>query len=317
MSRFEDNLWREVESKYGSELSETGGPLQRRSRPRVPMIAGTSLGIVGAGAAAVIVLTAASSSPAFAVTRNPDGTVSVVIRRIEGIPGANLRLAQLGIRARAVRVAGACQVATPPALAQVTVATLVRGRHPVWVGTNGEVNARIRPTQIPIGRTLVIPAVRNGALVRLVHGRAVRGAVPACLRPAVLIRSASGRADVRIIACRGGIVLSPRPVAPSQGTNPTSTSASPAPSTATGTTTGPGTTTTGPGTTTTGPGTTTTGHGTTTNTGTALASTNTTESAATTSGGTATTLSPAAPPSTELPPPLVRACLQAARAQAR
>jgi hypothetical protein len=297
MSRFEDNLWREVERKYGSELSETDGPLQRPSRLRVPMIAGTSLGLVGASAAAVIVLTAANSSPAFAVTRNPDGTVSVVIRRIEGIPGANQRLAQLGIRARAVRVAGACQVATPPALAQVTVATLVRDHDAVSVGgTDGKVMARIRPTQIPIGRTLVIPAVRNGARVRLVRGGAVPGAAPACLPPAILIRPASGRAGGRIVACRATILLRPRPVAPSQVTNPTSTNAPPAPSTATGTTTGGGTTT---------------------STGTALASTSTTDSAATTSGGTATSSSPVGPPNIELPPPLVRACLLAARAQAR
>jgi hypothetical protein len=263
----------------------------------VPMIAGTSLGLVGASAAAVIVLTAANSSPAFAVTRNPDGTVSVVIRRIEGIPGANQRLAELGIRARAVRVAGACQVATPPALAQVTVATLVRDHDAVSVGgTDGKVMARIRPTQIPIGRTLVIPAVRNGTRVRLVRGRAVRGAVPACLPPAVLIRPASGGAGGRIVACRATILLRPRPVAPSQVTNPTSTNAPPAPSTPTGTTTGGGKTT---------------------NTGTALASTSTTDSAATISGGTATSSSPVGPPNIELPPPLVRACLLAARAQAR
>jgi hypothetical protein len=307
MSRFEDNLWREVERKYGSELSEADGPLQRRSRLRVPVIAGTSLGLVGASAVAVIVLSAASSSPAFAVTHNPDGTVSVVIRRIEGIPGANQRLAQLGIRARAVRIADGCQVAPPPALARVTVATFVRTRDAVSVGgTDGKVLARIRPTQIPIGRTLVIPAVRNGALVRLVRGRAVRGAVPTCLPPAVLIRSGSGRAGGRIVACRAAILRHARPVAPSQGTNPTSTTAPPAPSTATGTTPAPGTTTE-PGTTT-GTGT-TTGPGATANTGTSAGSTGTTGSAATTNAGTATSSSRVGPPNIKLPAPLVRACL--------
>jgi hypothetical protein len=295
MTRFEDNLWREVESRYGSELSGADGPLQRRSRLRMPMIAGTSLGLVGAGTAAVIVLTAASSSPAYAVTSNPDGTVSVVIHRIEGIPGANQRLAQLGIRARTVRVAGACQATTPPGLARVTVATFVRNRDAVSVGsTDGRVTARIRPTQIPTGRTLIIPAVPNGARVRLVRGRAVSGAAPACLAPTVLIRPAPGRSGGRIVTCRAATVLHPRPVAPSQGTNPTSTNA-PAPSMNTETTTGTGTT----------------------NTGTTPASTNTNDSGATTTGVAASASPPAGPPSITLMPSLARACLLVAQSEVR
>jgi hypothetical protein len=297
MTRFEDNLWREVERNFGCELSEADGPLRRRSRMRVPVIAGTSLGVVAASAAALIVLTAASSSPAFAVTSHPDGTVSVVIRRIEGIAGANQRLAQLGIRARAVGVADGCQVAPPQTLARVIVATLVRGSHADWVGgADGKVMARIRPAQIPIGRTLVIPAVRSGKLVRLVHGKAVRGEVPACLPPAILIRTGPGSVGGRIVACRAGILLHPRPVASSQGTNTTSTNAAPPPTTVTGTTTDPGTTT---------------------NTGTTTDSTSTTSSAATTDGGTATSSPAAGPPKMQLPPPLLRACLLAARSAAR
>ena len=110
MSRFEDNLWREVQRAYGPELSEADGPLHRGSRLRAPVIAGTSLGVVGAGVAAAVILSAASSSPAFAVTQHKDGTVSVAIWRVAGIPGANARLAQLGVRARAVRVDNGCQV---------------------------------------------------------------------------------------------------------------------------------------------------------------------------------------------------------------
>src|ERR1700733_15649999 len=109
MTKFDDNLWREIELSYGSKLGGSQGPLRRGPRVRVPVIAGTGLGVAGASAAAVIVLGAAGSTPAYAVTRHPDGSVSVTIRRIDGIQGANQRLAQLGIRARAVQVAGGCQ----------------------------------------------------------------------------------------------------------------------------------------------------------------------------------------------------------------
>ena len=129
MSKFEDNLWREVEEKYGSELSEAPGPVH--SRPlRGPVLAGTSLGIVGAGTAAVLVLTAAGSSPAFAVTTQPNGYVSVVIRRIEGIPGANRRLAQLGIHARAVSVADGCQVLPAPGVLRAVAVATARSKWP-------------------------------------------------------------------------------------------------------------------------------------------------------------------------------------------
>ena len=111
MTRFDDNLWREVERRYGSELSRADGPLSSGPRWRLPMIAGATLGVAGASAAAVIVFGAASSPPAFAVTTHPDGTVSLVIRRIDGIPGANRRLAQLGIHVRAVQVDAQCQAA--------------------------------------------------------------------------------------------------------------------------------------------------------------------------------------------------------------
>ena len=222
MTEFEDNLWREVERTYGSELSDAPDPLRQRSRLRVPVLAGTSLGVVGGSVAAVIVLTA-SSSPAFAVTRHSDGTVSVVIRRMEGIAGANRRLQVLGIRARAVRVSGVCTAAPPQALAQVTVAT-VRGRRVDWVGAaTSRMAQRIRPAQIPSGRTLVIPAVPGGALVRLVHGRAVSGRVPACLPPVVLIRPGSGPAGGRIVICRAGFTEYPRAVVTGAGTNTTGT----------------------------------------------------------------------------------------------
>jgi hypothetical protein len=311
MTKFDDNLWREVEAKYGPELSQGPGPIHSRSRLRRPVVAGTSLGIVGAGTAAVVILTAASSSPAFAVTTHPNGTVSVVIRRIEGIPGANRRLAELGIHARAVSIADGCHVLPPPgALRAMAVTTLVRNGHSNWViGRVGTIRAEIRPAQIPSGRTWVIPAVRAGAVVRLVRGRAVPGAVPACLPPTVKLWSASG--IVRTIACRGGIPLHPVPgrivvrppvSAAGTGTNTTATDAGPSPATVTQTTVSP---------------TTTTDSGTATNSATATNSGTATNADTTTAG--ATTPSSTAPGSAtpKFPPPLLRACRLAARAAQR
>ncbi len=99
MSKFEDHLWREFVREHGNALAQMSTPTAKRRRPRARLVVGTSLGLAGVGAAVAIVLGAASTSPAFAVTRNHDGTVTISIERASGIAGANARLHQLGIKA--------------------------------------------------------------------------------------------------------------------------------------------------------------------------------------------------------------------------
>jgi hypothetical protein len=116
MSKFEDSLWRDLMRDHGSDLAQQAGPPARRTRRTRPrLLAGTTVGLAGAGTALALALGAASSSPAFAVNRNHDGSVTVMIERIDGIPRANRKLALLGIRARAVQVAQGCD--SPPARA--------------------------------------------------------------------------------------------------------------------------------------------------------------------------------------------------------
>jgi hypothetical protein len=309
MTRFDDNLWREVERKYGSELAGADGPLSSGPRRRLPVIAGASLGVAGASAAAVIVLSAASSPPAFAVTSHRDGTVSVVIRRIDGIRGANRRLAQLGIRARAVQVDAQCQAVVAPALAHVTVATFKRAHGAGWVGgVAGGANAKIRPKQIAQDRTLVIPAVASKGQVRLVRGRAVRGAIPGCLPPVARLRGNAGWVGPKIVSC----VVGKPPHGPGTiwwGAHAPSTNetTSTAPATGSATTTGPvtaPTTSTAP----------TTNQ--TVTTGATATTTATTGSGTSTGWQSQTTGSPAgATPVT--PPPILQACLMAARKAAQ
>jgi hypothetical protein len=301
MTRFDDNLWREVERRYGSELSQAEGPLSPGPRWRLPMIAGASLGVAGAGAAAVFVFGAASSPPAFAVTTHPDGTVSLVIRRLDGISGANRRLAQLGIHVRAVQVDAQCQASVSPALQRVTVATL-QDRRAGWVGgVAGGVKARIRPAQIAGDRTLVIAAVPSKGQVRLVRGRAVRGAIPGCLPPVALLRSITPGGNTRILSCGAGRVLSKPPVV-----------VSPAPNTkATNETTSTGSATNAPSSTTvSAPPVTTATSTNTVSTPPVTTAASTTASSGPTSNWQSTT-SPA--PQGVKAPPIIEACIQAAR----
>jgi hypothetical protein len=112
MSEFEDNLWLEVVREHGHELARAGqrGRKHRRAfRPQ--LLAGTTVGVAAMATAAVLLLGASTSQPAFAVTRNPDGTVTVSLKQPSGIAGANRKLAAMGVRAQI-----AAQAKTPPAL---------------------------------------------------------------------------------------------------------------------------------------------------------------------------------------------------------
>jgi hypothetical protein len=72
----------------------------RLSRPR--LLAGMTAGVVAVGAAIALLLGTTATSPAFAVTRNADGTVTIKLVRVSGIAGANHKLATMGVRARIV-----------------------------------------------------------------------------------------------------------------------------------------------------------------------------------------------------------------------
>jgi hypothetical protein len=83
-----------------------------RARPR--LLAGTTIGAAGTGVVLAIVLGAAGSSPAFAVTRNRDGSYSVTLRSLTAIPAANRKLSQMGLRATLVQAAANCPTQGPP-----------------------------------------------------------------------------------------------------------------------------------------------------------------------------------------------------------
>ena len=101
MSEFEDNLWLSVVREHGDELARTGRMVHKhRKAPRPQLLAGTTLGLAAIATTAALLLGASTSSPAFAVTRNPNGTVTVDLMKPSGIAGANERLAAMGVRAQ-------------------------------------------------------------------------------------------------------------------------------------------------------------------------------------------------------------------------
>jgi hypothetical protein len=101
MSEFEDNLWLSVVREHGDELASTGRLVHTHRRaPRLRLLAGSTVGLAAAATGAALLLGASTSSPAFAVTRNRDGTVTVHLMKSSGIAGANKTLAAMGVRAQ-------------------------------------------------------------------------------------------------------------------------------------------------------------------------------------------------------------------------
>ena len=199
MSKFEDRLWRDLVRKHGAALAQMTRPAPRTSghaRRRPRLLAGTSIGLAVAVTAAALVLSAASSPPAFAVNRNSDGTWTVSIQKLAAVHGANAKLAALGIRARFVVVTQGCTVkALPPAaVAAMSLAKAGSGRAEAQIAV-----AKLDPTKIPPGKWQVIPAYRINGTVHVDKGHLIQGQAPTCFstvpappcqpRPATVLRN--------------------------------------------------------------------------------------------------------------------------------
>ncbi len=74
LERFGNELGRAAQR----ELSTPSGPMRARvRRPRPRLLAGSTLGLAGVGAALVLALSGSAAPPAFAITRTSDGSVLV------------------------------------------------------------------------------------------------------------------------------------------------------------------------------------------------------------------------------------------------
>ncbi|HTU80257.1 MAG TPA: hypothetical protein VMF09_16020 [Solirubrobacteraceae bacterium] len=195
MSRFEDDLWQLLVREHAAGAVRAAGPGRAADRRRrVLTVAAAALSIAAVTAALALLLSAGGSPPAaYAVTQNPDGSVTLTLDQLIGVRPADEELAKLGVRAVVRKLQAGCR----------EVGTLVRLTHPGAIfemvetarAGNGLGGLRwiIHPAAIPRGDTLAlsvqvdphgrVPAV--GGSIGLFRGRA-----PGCSRSGVQ-RSAS------------------------------------------------------------------------------------------------------------------------------
>jgi hypothetical protein len=93
-----DRLERSVAAELRTKQRAAGAAATwaRRARPR--LLAGSTLGLAGVGAALLLILSAggAAAPPAFAITANGDGSLAVNLDSAAGLVGVNRKLAAMG-----------------------------------------------------------------------------------------------------------------------------------------------------------------------------------------------------------------------------
>ncbi len=104
MTKFTDNLWGDLARDHGAVLAHADRPEPARAvatrvlrRPRI--LAGSTLGLAGVGAALVLALGGSTAAPAYAITTTHDGSVLVKLNynANQNLPQVNGKLASMGI----------------------------------------------------------------------------------------------------------------------------------------------------------------------------------------------------------------------------
>jgi hypothetical protein len=109
MTAFEDGLWTRLVEEHDADRVALQ-PASEPSSKRPLLIGGGLTSLAAVTAAGVVALTAATSPPpAYALTQNPDGSITVTINDLESaVPALNARFAAMGIDETVVPVEASC-----------------------------------------------------------------------------------------------------------------------------------------------------------------------------------------------------------------
>jgi hypothetical protein len=194
VARFEERLWAELVEQHGALLADpppaaVSPHRVARSMPayrrRLLPAAGLATVLTGVLVAIVIGLGSGSRpSAAFAVVRNPDGTVKVTIAEISGVQGANQRLAELGVPARVVSLNAGCATRAGE-FKPAPLTSEQAQRIATLVGPAGSASVVLYPAAVPAGDTVVIGASalgQSGGIDTVALAISIyEGAAPTCL----------------------------------------------------------------------------------------------------------------------------------------
>jgi hypothetical protein len=175
MSTFEDRLWSQLVRQHADEMSVGAAHATRhRTRRRPAVLTASALATAGVVAAIALAISASTSAPpAYAVTTNGDGSVTVTLNDVSAITGLNAELARDGLRAKAIPLTADCPTRGFP--------------NAMPAGTNPSTyTITIVPADIPAGYTAIVAARENSSgEVQLAQGTSPSPG-PSCLNSAPL-----------------------------------------------------------------------------------------------------------------------------------
>ncbi len=167
MTPFQDTLWQHLVEHH--DVEHVQAPSAQRHARRLPVaVTGTTAGIAAAIAAAVL-LTGGSTTPAYALTPQQNGSYTLTISNLQtAIPQINDEFAKLGINAKAIPV-------TPTCTAPNDGIPLVKAV------TNMSGSITIDNANIPAGTTGFVAAEQTSSGAIEMSMGTTYGAVPSCL----------------------------------------------------------------------------------------------------------------------------------------
>ena len=178
MAKFSDQLLADLMSEHGAALAEPG-PLTapgRRARParRAALLAGGA-GTLAVGLTAGLTAFGGGASPAYAVTRHADGTLTVAVWRPSGIADANRVLRSLNARVVIVPEGAGC-----PSIRSLPAPLVnVKGQALSRLDVDKE-SATVNAKGIPAGDVMVLAVSSHGQAVQ-VSAALTRPPAPSCV----------------------------------------------------------------------------------------------------------------------------------------
>ncbi len=158
--------------------------LGRFRRPGAPVYGAIATGAVAL--AAVLLLITPATEPAYALTRNADGSITVTIHDLQtALPALNARLAALGAHTRIVPVEGSCPAGNPALGGALMVYPRMTATDTITIGTGSR-----EP-----GYTNVVAAEQlpNGEVALVLESTTLP--VPSCFPTTVYILRSTGRVN--------------------------------------------------------------------------------------------------------------------------
>lgn len=171
MSKFEDNLWAQLERDHAPALLQSVAT-QRRLRTRRWLGAVASVVVLGA-TAVIAPVYFGGTPPAYAVVDNPDGSVTLTIREVQRFEEATAKLRERGIPAIAVPLRDNC-TETGRSL-EVPMAAVD------FEFTAGASKVTIDPNRIPADATVVLATENQSDHWIVTGGVYARDQLPVCL----------------------------------------------------------------------------------------------------------------------------------------